>query len=289
MIAPLHKVAVRAPGPSMLDADRAKWHYGPTFDPGRIGQDHKAFVALLERAGADVLWMTGDDRGIADAVFTYDASLMTPEGAVLMSPGKSLRMGEQHLHAAFYKSQGIPVLGAIEGAGRIEAGDTLWLDDTTLAVGKGFRTNQEGCEQLAALLGNIGISAVDFDMPVYRGRDACLHLMSVVSLVAERTALVCEELMPVPLWILMQEMGFTLLPAPFDEFDTSDTMSLNVLATAPGECIAVDGFPKTKNLLEEAGIRVSVFDGTALCIGAEGGPTCMTRPIERGTDSQQAA
>lgn len=281
MTAPLRRVALRSPGPAMRGADASAWHYGPSFDGDRILADHAAFTRTLEEADVEILWMNGDDQGIADSVFTYDASLMTPKGAILMSPGKPLRAGEQELHRAFYGNLGIPVVGQVVGAGRAEAGDTLWLDDNTLAIGRGFRTNAEGIRQITALLRPMGIRVLPFDMPVYGGAAACLHLMSLVSLVNRKKALVCAPLMPVALWQEMDAMGFELIEAPYDEFEESNTLSLNLLATEPGRCIMVEGFPKTRQALEAAGIEVRVFDGTALCVGCEGGPTCMTRPILR--------
>ena len=149
MTARLRRVALRGPGPAMLRADAAAWHYGAQFDRDQVAADHAAFAKVLETTGAEILWMNGEDRGIADSVFTYDASLMTPEGAILMSPGKPQRAGEQELHRAFYQAQGIPVIGEIGGEGRAEGGDTLWLDETNLAVGRGFRTNSAGIAQLA--------------------------------------------------------------------------------------------------------------------------------------------
>ncbi|MEM7222125.1 MAG: arginine deiminase family protein [Pseudomonadota bacterium] len=281
MTAPLHRVAVRAPGSAMLAADAQAWHYGPRFDREKVAGNHAAFCELLAAAGIELLWMNGDERGIADAVFTYDASLMTPEGAILMSPGKPLRAGEQALHRAFYQAEGIPILGEIQGEGRAEGGDTLWLDARTLAIGRGFRTNDQGIAQIAALLRPLGVEVLAFDLPVYGGAAACMHLMSLVSLVDRDKALVCARLMPVALWQKLEALGFQLIEAPYHEFQASGTLSLNVLATAPGRCIMIDGFPETRQALEAAGIAVSVFDGAALCIGCEGGPTCMTRPIHR--------
>lgn len=281
MTAPLRRVALRRPGPAMLTADAEVWHYGPSFDRDKVAGNHLAFVQLLEEAGVEILWMDGDDREIADAVFTYDASLMTAGGAILMSPGKAQRAGEQELHRAFYEAQGIPVIGEISGAARAEAGDTLWLDDETLAVGRGFRTNPEGIEQLTTLLEPLGVRVHEFDLPIYHGAAACLHLMSLVSLVDTKQALVCMPLLPVGLWKLMGAKGFNVIEAPYEEFEASGTLSTNILATSPGHCIMIDGCPMTRRALEAAGIGVHVFDGTALCIGCEGGPTCMTRPILR--------
>ncbi|MGI9364789.1 MAG: amidinotransferase, partial [Rhizobiaceae bacterium] len=108
-----------------------------------------------------------------------------------------------------------------------------------------------------------------------------LHLMSLVSIVDTRTALVCFELVPVALCELMQDLGYRLIAAPFEEFQSTGTLSTNILASAPGKCIMLDGIPKTRAVLESAGIEITVFDGEALCIGCEGGPTCLTRPLLR--------
>jgi N-dimethylarginine dimethylaminohydrolase len=282
MTAPLRRVALRRPGPALLNADAAVWHYGPSFDPSRIGAEHLSFTKLLQEGGVEIAWMDGDDHGIADAVFVYDASLMTPIGAILMSPGKRQRAGEQELHRAFYAAQNIPVIDEITGEGRAEAGDTLWLNEHTLAIGRGLRTNRAGIEQVKASLASIDVTVHEFDLPVYRGAAACLHLMSLVSIVDTKTALVCAPLLPVGLWELMRDLGFDLIEAPYSEFEESDTLSNNILSISPRQCIMIDGFPKTRSALEMGNISVQVFNGDALCIGCEGGPTCLTRPLLRG-------
>ena len=281
MTATLRKVAVKKPGLSIIDADPNLWHYGEDFNPKKIPNIHKEFVKKLEESGAEVYWMPENDKGIADAIFTYDASLMTPTGAVLMSPGKALRKGEQSLHSDFYKSLGIKIIGAVEGDGRAEAGDTLWLDEKTLLIGRGFRTNQIGAKQVEEIISSMGIDVHVFDLPVYLGDAACLHLMSLISLVDTRIALVCLPLLPVRLLELLEIKGFKLIDAPYEEFKRSNTLSTNILAMAPGECLMLSGLPKTRNVLIRAGIKVEVFDGNELCIGCEGGPTCLTRPLLR--------
>jgi N-dimethylarginine dimethylaminohydrolase len=280
MIAPLRRVALRKPGASIQQANPATWNYGPGFDKDKVESEHAAFTDLLVKKNVEILWMD-EESGIADAVFTYDASLMTPGGAILMKPGKPLRAGEQELHRNFYAQQGIPIVGEITGDGHAEAGDTLWLDEKDLAVGRGFRTNQSGIDQLKTQLAGSGIAVHAFDLPVYYGASACLHLMSLVSLVDSRVAAICKPLLPVGLYQLMQGMGFNLIEIPYAEYENSGTLSGNILAITPGECIMIDGFVQTRKLLQEAGIEVQVFTGDSLCIGCEGGPTCMSRPIYR--------
>ena len=280
MVAPLRRVALHAPGLALRNADSVKWHYGQGFNPDLLVQDYADFVSCLENTGVEVLWMPENTES-ADAIFTYDASLMTPQGAIQLNPGKLLRMSEAESHSSFYESIGIPVIGQISGKARCEAGDTLWLDNQTLLVGRGYRTNNAGIEQLKVILGKQGIDVFAFDLPCYQGEDACLHLMSLISLLAEDLALVHKILLPVALAQLLTARGFELLEAPTDEFEASNGLNLNVLALAPRHVLAISGYEKTLSLMRNAGCQIETFPGESLCIPCEGGPTCMTRPILR--------
>ena len=281
MVAPLVSVALRKPGNEMLNGDIKKWHYAKELVPTKVRAQYQGFIDLLEKSGTEILWFNDEDDGLSDSVFTYDPSLVTPKGAILMNPGKILRKDEVSLHRSFYDERGINIIGSITAPGSAEAGDFFWLDDSKLAVGRGYRTNQAGIDQITKILNKQKIEVIQFDLPVYQGKAACLHLMSVVSLLAEKVALVYAPLMPVALYQLMQKMNFTLLEAPTDEFENSGGLNLNVLATAPMKAIAVNGFPKTHKLMRDVGCDLDVFDGDEICIPCEGGPTCMTRPILR--------
>ena len=281
MVNRLLRVAMRRPGKALLNADANKWHYAKTLNPEKLISQYEAFTSLVENTGCEIVWIELADDDLADSVFTYDPSFMTPAGPVVLNLGKALRKSEASLHAQFYAEQGIPVLGTVTAPGNFEGGDCFWLDDKTLAVGRGFRTNLEGVRQMRALLAPHNIEVLDFDLPVYKGSAACLHLMSVVSPLAERLALIYAPLMPTSLYQLMLEMGYTLIEAPHDEFEASLGLNLNVLAVAPMHCIAVAGFEKTQQLMRDAGCKVEVFDADELCIPCEGGPTCMTRPLLR--------
>ena len=284
MVAPLRRVALHAPGVALRNADRVKWHYGQGFNSDELIQDYADFVSCLENTGVEVLWMPENTES-ADAIFTYDASLMTPEGAIQLNPGKLLRISEAESHSSFYESTGIPVIGQISGKAKCEAGDTLWLDDQTLLIGRGYRTNDAGIEQLKVILDKQGIDVFAFDLPCYQGEDACLHLMSLVSLLASDLALIYKTLLPVALAQLLTVRGFELIEAPADEFEGSNGLNLNVLALAPRHVLAIDGYDKTLSLMENAGCQIETFSGESLCIPCEGGPTCMTRPILRADNN----
>lgn len=282
MAAPLRRVLMRSAESAMRHATPAEWHYGAGFDAARAASQHKAFADLVAASGAQIEWLTDEDDGLADSVFTHDPSLVTDHGAVILSMGKALRRQEPALHEKAYARMGVPVLGRIEAPGTVEGGDCVWVDAETLAIGRGVRTNEAGIRQMAALLAPYGIEVLGFDLPLWHGEEACLHLMSVISPLADDLALVHLPLLPAPFYQLLKAREITLVQGDAGEFHESMGLNLNVLPTAPREVIAVAGFPATVAAMEAAGCRVRTFEADALCIACEGGPTCLTRPVLRG-------
>jgi N-dimethylarginine dimethylaminohydrolase len=281
MAAPLKRVLMRSAANAMRDADPSAWHYGAGFHPGKAAAQHAALAELVAASGAAIEWVDDERDGLSDSVFTHDPSLMTDHGALILSMGKGLRKPEPSLHERTYQRLGIPVLGRVEAPGQVEGGDCVWVDANTLAVGRGVRTNQAGIEQLAAMLSPKGISVHGFDLPLWQGEEACLHLMSVISPLADDLALVYAPLLPAAFYQMLRQRGIALVHGDADEFHASNGLSLNVLPTSPRQVIAVAGFPKTKAAMEAAGCSVRTFEADALCIACEGGPTCLTRPILR--------
>lgn len=277
----LLRVVMRRPGKSLLSADAAKWHYGPTFDARKAIEQHKVFVNLVEKSGTEVLWIEDNGDGLADSMFTHDPSLMTDKGAVILRMGKPLRGPEPDLHEKTYRDAGIPILGRIKAPGTVEGGDCIWVDHETLAIGRGVRSNQAGIEQMQAILKPIGVTVLGFDLPLWQGEEACLHLMSVMSPLAPKLALVHAPLMPATFYMLLRDRGYTLIHAPEADFATSNGLNLNVLPVKPNHVIMVSGFPATRAAMEAHGCTVETFEADALCIACEGGPTCLTRPILR--------
>lgn len=281
MSSSLRRVLMRRPGPSLVAADPAKWHYGPSFNGEKAVRQYAEFAGLVEKSGAEILWMEDQGDGMADAMFTHDPSLMTDEGALILNMGKTLRKGEPALHEEAYRKAGIPILGRVEAPGTVEGGDCIWVNRTTLAIGRGVRSNQSGIDQVAAILKPLGVTVLTFDLPLWAGEAACLHLMSVMSPLAHDLALVHAPLMPAAFYLMLRDMGIKLVHAPDDEFQASFGLNLNVLPVSPNRVIAVSGFPGTRAVMEAAGCTVETFEADALCIACEGGPTCLTRPVWR--------
>jgi len=279
MVGALRRVVVRPPDEAMAAADPARWHYTGRIDLGAARAAHDELVARLGDWGVEVLVHDAPLPAHADSVFVFDPVLVCEAGVLVLSMGKELRRGEEQALASFLESQGLPVAARVTGDGRVEGGDTLWLDHDTLAVGMGFRSNAEGVRQVRAALEPQGITVLSFDLPYYTGPEACLHLLSLVSPVDVDLAVAYPPLLPTAVWRELVRRGVKLLEVPEDEF--VQTQGTNVLTVAPRRCILLEGNPVTQALLEREGCEVATFPGEPLSFKAEGGPTCLTRPVLR--------
>ncbi|MGE0555637.1 MAG: dimethylarginine dimethylaminohydrolase family protein [Gemmatimonadales bacterium] len=273
----LRRVVVRPPGRAFGDADPTRWDYAGRPDLGRARDEHRALVALLEESGVEVLIHDGGLADHADAIYVYDPVLVTDQGAVPLRMGKPLRRGEEAALGELLERVGVPLLGGLTGDATAEAGDTLWLDSTTLAVGLGFRTNAAAVEQLRTLLGP-AVTVLPVELPYFEGPDACLHLKSLISLLDADLAVVHLELLPVPFYQELRRRRIELIPIDPAEFRTQAS---NVLAVGPRDLVMLDGNPKSRGALERAGCRVRSYRGEEISLKAEGGPTCLTRPVWR--------
>jgi N-dimethylarginine dimethylaminohydrolase len=211
-----------------------------------------------------------------DLVYTYDPLLVADRGAIPLRPGKPNRLVEPAAIEAWTLAAGIPTLGRIEVPGTIEGGDTFWLRPDLLCIGRTLRTNSEGVRQLGAIVGG---DVRVFDVPYWRGPAELVHLLSVISPLADDLAVVFEPLLPVGLWELLAELGIRTIPVPEEEFAT---LGCNVLAVRPGVVIAAEGNPATAAAMAAAGCEVHTYPAFEIGINGSGGPTCMTRPILRG-------
>ena len=277
---PLRRVMVRQPAVAATESDWSELAYLRPVDHQRSLDEHAAFVELLIASGAEVVIAPPDEPGYLDAIFSYDPSLMTNAGAILLRPGKPQRVDEVLFHASTYASIDIPILGEIVSPGTVEGGDTLWIDERTVAVGRGYRTNRAGIAQLSAILDPLGVTVVAYDLAHFHGPGECLHLMSFISSVDEKLAVVYLPLMPVQLVEDLQDREWTFIVVPDEEFEP---MACNVLALGPRQVIAMDGNPVTRRRMEVAGCTVQVYSGDEISYNRAGGPTCLTRPLWRRT------
>ena len=275
MTAPLRRVFVRRP-----PTDVSRWReYGWRAEPdaARLLAEHEGFCDALAQAGAEVVVGEPTQSGNVDAIYVFDPALTSNAGAILLRPGKESRRDEVAAIRGDLEANGIPITVELTAPAVAEGGDSLWLDDTTLVVGLGYRTNAIGAAQIAVALPAIDVLTVD--LPHHRGRGEVLHLLSLISPVDDDLALVYLPLLPVRLVQLLEERGVRMVEVPDEEFGS---MGCNVLALAPRVVLALDGNPGTRSRLEAAGVEVRVYTGEELSRKGDGGPTCLTRPLARG-------
>ena len=276
LVAPLRRVLVRAPDPPALARWREfGWLAEP--DPAVAAEQHEALCELLRAAGAEVVYAGSDVGEDPDAVYVFDPLIVSDRGALLLRPGKEGRSGEPVAIAEDLRAFGVPVAFEMAEPATAEGGDTMWLDQRTLLVGRSYRTNDAGIRALREALP--GVEVLAFDLPRLRGPDACLHLLSLLSPLDDDLVVAYPPLMPIRLLELFHERGIAIVEVPEEEFDS---LGPNVLALAPRVAVALEGNPEIRRRMESAGVDVSVFEGSEIAHKGEGGPTCLTRPLLRG-------
>ena len=277
MTAPLREVLVKRPAAAFGAAfDDPAHGYLHRVDLAAAQREHDALTQLLTDLGATVHEL-GEEHD-PDLTYTFDPVLVTDRGVLPLLPGKPNRVGEQAVIERWLNAHGVPTVGRIEGDGRAEGGDTFWLDEHTLCVGRTLRTNRAGVAQLEAIL-QPEVEVEVLDVPYWKGAGELVHLMSVISPIADDLSVVYMPLLPCGLLEILLERDVRLVEVPDEEFLS---LGCNVLAVGPGVAVMAEGNPIMRSRLEAAGAEVHAFPAGEVGVNGSGGPTCLTRPILRG-------
>jgi len=283
LVGELKRVLVCSPEAAGWADDRVnRWQELGFLHPPNVviaQTQHEEFCRQLAATGADVQHLPESPELTLDAAYTHDASFSTDHGLIAMHPGKKNRVAEARRHREFCGHLGVQMLGEITQPATTEGGDIVWLDAKTLLIGNGFRTNKQGIAQMRALLGPHGVEVLEASLPYGLGPSACLHLMSLMSMLDDSTVLVDLPWMAVETVQLLRGRKLKLI-----EIDSTerDTLAVNVLALGKKRLLAIEQNEKTNRRLRDAGFDVRTFPGDELCVNGGGGPTCLTRPLLRG-------
>ena len=283
MVDPLRRVIMKNPETAWKDTNNIKKYWKnlnftsePKFDKAVL--QYNKLISIIESFGIEILMLPRDKETDLDSIYTHDAGIATSKGIIICNMGKETRKNETKALKSFLIHNNIPVIGEIKFPGIIEGGDVIWINEHTIAVGQGYRTNKEGIQQLKEILGAQVVDIISVPLPHYLGPENCLHLMSNVSPIDHNLFLIYPKLLPARFIEFLKSGNIKLINVPDEEYES---MACNVLSLAPKKCIMMSGNPITKSLLESNNVEVFTYDGSEISLKGAGGPTCLTRPIYR--------
>jgi len=283
MVDPIIRVLIKHPkdayqNQTKVNEQSPQLHYFGIPDYEKALSDYEKLVGFLESSGVEIHFLPADDTTSLDSVYTHDPCVVSNGGVILCTMGKDARVPESKAMEAYFESIGVPILGRIELPGTLEGGDVVWIDERTVAVGEGYRTNAEGIRQFKTLLGQHVDKVITVPLPHWTGPADCLHLMSNISPIDHDLYLVYSRLLPVSFRQYLLDRQIKLIEVPDEEYES---MGCNVLAVAPRKVIMLKGNPITQKRLETKGVDAHTYDGAEISLKGAGGPTCLTRPFLR--------
>ena len=282
MVKQVRRVLLKHPRDAFIDqatVDRqsSELNYSNTPNFEIACSDYDQLVDLIQSFGAEIHFLPASNTSL-DSIYTHDPCIVTNGGVILCNMGKPQRYNESDNIEKYFTSIGIPILGRIEGTGTLEGGDIIWIDERTVAVGEGYRSNMEGINQFKHLLGGLVDDVIPVALPHWTGPEDCLHLMSNVSPIDHDLYLVYSRLLSVSFRRYLLERKIQLIEVPDEEYAS---MGCNVLAMTNRKVIMIEGNPITQKRLENEGVEVHTYNGAEISLKGAGGPTCLTRPFLR--------
>jgi len=298
---PLRKVLMHTPNQSLGRVNHTNYeHYlfmTPVF-ARRFTEEHQAFVDLLRGEGVRVVLIEtilGNDLAALDVInrhpnLTYvrDTVSILKHGYIRMRMASGVRQAEPRICERAVTELGIPRLLQVKDQGVLEGGDFVYVDDVTLAVGVGKRTNRKGVAQLE---GTVLGRCVDqlIVIPLFPWN---VHLDGAFMMIDEDLALVHSESLKKTATLLQagrkpRKIGFLgyLAKKGIDAIEVNSLerymRGTNVVCLAPRKCVIYKWNDQTSRRLRGHGVDVLEIEGNELLRGG-GGPHCMTAPILRG-------
>jgi dimethylargininase len=242
---------------------------GPDY--GRALEQHEAYCAALEQCGLK-LTKLAPDPNYPDSTFVEDVAVLigalpnsratvpaSDSSAILARPGAPSRAGEvesmRGVLADFF-----PSLHRIESPGTLDGGDVCEAGDHFF-IGISERTNEDGAQQLAQLLGSFNYTSSFVDI---RNVEGVLHLKSGLAYLGDRRLAVIGAL------------------AQRAEFHEYDLISVHTDEEYAANCVKVNnrvllarGYPKFERKLKDLGYQTALLDLTEFQ-KMDGGLSCLS-------------
>ena len=274
--APLKSVLIHEPGEELAVSNNPNdMQMIDMLDIQRAQHQHKALAQAYKEAGVSIHYVVPEDPATPNQMFCADLFFMTPEGAVLARPASTVRAGEERWVARRLAEIGVPIIRSIRGHGTFEGADAMWLDSKTVIVGCGFRTNDEGADQLEAILSEMQVDLIRIDMSV-----GAMHLMGMLRIVADDLAIAWPKRFVHRGANALQDRGYQIAWLP-DLAEVEQRKAFNIVTLGPRRIMMPAGCPVTQAFFEELGVECVTVAVDEL-VKAAGAIGCLTGVLDRG-------
>jgi arginine deiminase len=265
----LRAVLVHRPGAELAAAEPDAAQQLAPVDAPRAAAQHDALASAYRAEGVAVHYVDPPGDPPPNLIFVADLLFMTPQGAILGRPASTVRAGEERWVARRLADLGVPILRTVAGHGVFEGADAAWLDEGTVLLATGLRTNAQGAAQVAATLGELGVEVVRAGLPY-----GAMHLMGTLRLAGPGMAFAWPGRVPYAAVEALQARGYRVLMLP-DEGATSRRIALNSVTLGPKRILMAAGHPASRRFFEAAGITCREVEIDELAKAA-GGIGCLT-------------
>ncbi|MCX8585278.1 hypothetical protein J3U16_06565 [Gilliamella sp. B3023] len=247
-------IITRTPAKSLINgltsANLGKPDYQKALD------QHNNYIRALQQCDVDITILPADER-FPDSVFVEDAVLCTPCCAIITRPGAVSRRAETEIIVdtieRFYPNN----VEHITAPGTVEAGDIMMVENHYY-IGLSARTNQEGANQMIAILEKYGLSGSVVTL------EKVLHLKTGLAYLEHNNLLAAGEFITKP-----EFQHLNIIEIPEEESYAANCIWVNERVIMPA------GYPITKAKIEALGYQVIEVD-TSEYRKIDGGVSCMS-------------
>jgi arginine deiminase len=270
----LQAVLLHRPGPELAAVEPDAAQQLAAVDASRAAAQHDALAAAYREQGVFVHYVDPPDEAPPagtppNLMFVADLLFMTPQGAIVGRPASTVRAGEERWVARRLADLGIPILRTVVGTGVFEGADAAWLDESTVLLATGLRTNAEGAAQVVATLAEIGVEVIHAGLPY-----GAMHLMGTLRFAGADLAIAWPGRVPYSAVEALRARGYRVLLLP-DEMVGSQRVALNFVTLGPQQILMAAGYPASRRFYEAAGITCREVEIGELAKAA-GGIGCLT-------------
>jgi len=247
-----------------LESDRV-------FDAEAAATQHREMVQVYESAGVTCHWLEPDPV-LTYQVFARDSSVMGPDGVFITQMAQPWRRGEYAAAIRFHQEAGIPIRGMIT-AGSLEGGDVVILEPGTVLIGNGeTRTQEVAARQLAGWFTEDGWEARIEPIP-----ERYVHIDVLVSVLADKVAAVCTEVVAGPTVQWLRDKGFEIVEVSAEQ---AFTLGVNAISLGDERVLSAAGATELNEALRSLGLTIHDPDLSMFTLGG-GGAHCLGQPLRR--------